>query len=379
MIRIGGDFNVPGIRFQSDPEGIVYAADLSPGTVWTARTAGASLPAEAPREDGCALRIAKASREKRRAFAAKIFISATTGVAGFGPLSDQTAGVLEEKAARVLGAAKENLIAAAAGPVLEHYPVGSMIEALEALRGQPYRPQPLGKGADALGMPFRIAEGAMAVGAALFRSERSGSEVWMAATSIGFVREALEGFRDRLWLAGPAAWRAAEGAHPGDVLLLLSTGASPMAEIASEEDPRAEAVIEGFAAALAQLARRRALAEGNRIPFGLFGAASPREAEEAAGVLARFLARAIGRASAVLTDESRSEAILDALRAALLAAPLPGLERALVRAEFGDFAFSAGLRKAAPLSKARLEDWKRGRIELRIDLGRGRSGARFWI
>ena len=127
MIRIGSSFHVPGIRFRSDPAGIVFAADLRRGTLWTARTAGRSLPPGAPREDGSAARIEWAAGEKRRAFAAKLFISTSFGIAGFGPLSDQTALALENAAAGILGVEKENLISAAAGPVLEHYPVGSMM------------------------------------------------------------------------------------------------------------------------------------------------------------------------------------------------------------------------------------------------------------
>ena len=120
MIRIGSSFHVPGIRFQSDPSGTVFAADLRRETVWTARTAGRSLPAGAPREDGSAARIQWAAAEKRRAFPARLFISTTVGIAGFGPLSDQTALALEDAASGTLSVEKENLIAAAAGPVLEH-------------------------------------------------------------------------------------------------------------------------------------------------------------------------------------------------------------------------------------------------------------------
>ena len=262
MIRIGSSFHVPGIRFQSDPSGTVFAADLRRGTEWSARTAGRSLPAGAPREDGSAARIQWAAAEKRRAFPAKLFISTSVGIAGFGPLSDQTALALEDAASGALGVEKENLIAAAAGPVLEHYPVGSMMEALQAARAQPFLDEPRGRGAEALGLPFRIAEGALEMGAAVFHAERTGGEVWIAATSAGIRREVLEGVRDRLWLAGPAAWRASSGIHPGDVLILLATGASPIAEVTSEEDPRTESVIAGLSTALSQLVRKRALAAG---------------------------------------------------------------------------------------------------------------------
>ena len=258
MIRIGSSFHVPGIRFRSDPAGIVFAADLRRGTLWTARTAGRSLPPGAPREDGSAARIEWAAGEKRRAFAAKLFISTSFGIAGFGPLSDQTALALENAAAGILGVEKENLISAAAGPVLEHYPVGSMMEALQSARSQPALDEPLGRNVDALGLPFRIAEGALDMSAAVFHSERTGGEVWIAAASAGIGREVLEGVRDRLWLAGPAAWRASSGIHPGDALILLATGASPIAEVASEEDPRTESVIAGLSTALAQLVRKRA-------------------------------------------------------------------------------------------------------------------------
>lgn len=251
MIRIGSSFHVPGIRFQSDPSGTVFAADLRRETVWTARTAGRSLPAGAPREDGSAARIQWAAAEKRRAFPARLFISTTVGIAGFGPLSDQTALALEDAASGTLSVEKENLIAAAAGPVLEHYPVGSMIEALQAACAQPFLDEPRGRGAEALGLPFRIAEGALEMGAAVFHAERAGGEVWMAASSAGIGREVMEGVRDRLWLAGPAAWRASSGIHPGDMLILLATGASPIAEVASEEDPRTESVIAGLSTALA--------------------------------------------------------------------------------------------------------------------------------
>ena len=152
MIRIGSSFHVPGIRFQSDPSGTVFAADLRRGTEWSARTAGRSLPAGAPREDGSAARIQWAAAEKRRAFPAKLFISTSVGIAGFGPLSDQTALALEDAASGALGVEKENLIAAAAGPVLEHYPVGSMMEALQAARAQPFLDEPRGRGAEALGL-----------------------------------------------------------------------------------------------------------------------------------------------------------------------------------------------------------------------------------
>ena len=200
MIRIGSSFHVLGIRFQSAPAGIVFAADLRRGTEWTARTAGRSLSAGAPREDGSAARIQWAAAEKRRAFAEKLFISMSVGIAGFGPLSDQTALALEAAASGVLGVEKEKLIAAAAGPVLEHYPVGSMMEALQSARSQPALDEPLGRNVDALGLPFRIAEGALDMSAAVFHSERTGGEVWIAAASAGIGREVLEGVRDRLWL-----------------------------------------------------------------------------------------------------------------------------------------------------------------------------------
>lgn len=378
MIRIGSSFHVPGIRFQSDPSGTVFAADLRRGTEWSARTAGRSLPADAPREDGSAARIQWAAAEKRRAFPAKLFISTSVGIAGFGPLSDQTALALEDAASGALGVEKENLIAAAAGPVLEHYPVGSMMEALQAARAQPFLDEPRGRGAEALGLPFRIAEGALEMGAAVFHAERTGGEVWIAATSAGIRREVLEGVRDRFWLAGPAAWRASSGIHPGDVLILLATGASPIAEVTSEEDPRTESVIAGLSTALSQLVRKRALAAGGRIPFGLFGAETPLEAEVAAGVLARFIPEILRRLSAVQGETRSGEALLDGIRCALLSAPLPGLERALVRVTIGELMLSPGLRAAAPLPGSLIQSWREGSAELRIDLGRGACGAVFW-
>ena len=378
MIRIGSSFHVPGIRFQSDPSGTVFAADLRRGTEWSARTAGRSLPADAPREDGSAARIQWAAAEKRRAFPAKLFISTSVGIAGFGPLSDQTALALEDAASGALGVEKENLIAAAAGPVLEHYPVGSMMEALQAARAQPFLDEPRGRGAEALGLPFRIAEGALEMGAAVFHAERTGGEVWIAATSAGIRREVLEGVRDRLWLAGPAAWRASSGIHPGDVLILLATGASPIAEVTSEEDPRTESVIAGLSTALSQLVRKRALAAGGRSPFGLFGAETPLEAEVAAGVLARFIPEILRRLSAVQGETRSGEALLDGIRCALLSAPLPGLERALVRVTIGELMLSPGLRAAAPLPGSLIQSWREGSAELRIDLGRGACGAVFW-
>ncbi len=387
MIRIGSSFHVPGIRFRSDPAGIVFAADLRRGTLWTARTAGRSLPPGAPREDGSAARIEWAAGEKRRAFAAKLFISTSFGIAGFGPLSDQTALALENAAAGILGVEKENLISAAAGPVLEHYPVGSMMEALQSARSQPALDEPLGRNVDALGLPFRIAEGALDMSAAVFHSERTGGEVWIAAASAGIGREVLEGVRDRLWLtrpparlwrAGPAAWRASSGIHPGDALILLATGASPIAEVASEEDPRTESVIAGLSTALAQLVRKRALAAGERIPFGLFGAETPQEAEDAAGVLGRFMPGILRRLSEDWGEERAGEALLDGLRCALLSAPLPGLERALIRVSIGEMLLSFGLRTAAPLPGSLLQSWRDGSAELRIDLGRGACGAVFW-
>lgn len=358
MIRIGSSFHVPGIRFQSDPSGTVFAADLRRGTEWSARTAGRSLPADAPREDGSAARIQWAAAEKRRAFPAKLFISTSVGIAGFGPLSDQTALALEDAASGALGVEKENLIAAAAGPVLEHYPVGSMMEALQAARAQPFLDEPRGRGAEALGLPFRIAEGALEMGAAVFHAERTGGEVWIAATSAGIRREVLEGVRDRLWLAGPAAWRASSGIHPGDVLILLATGASPIAEVTSEEDPRTESVIAGLSTALSQLVRKRALAAGGRIPFGLFGAETPLEAEVAAGVLARFIPEILRRLSAVQGETRSGEALLDGIRCALLSAPLSGLERALVRVTIGELMLSPGLRAAAPLPGSLIQSWR---------------------
>ena len=370
MIRIGSSFHVPGIRFRSDPAGIVFAADLRRGTLWTARTAGRSLPPGAPREDGSAARIEWAAGEKRRAFAAKLFISTSFGIAGFGPLSDQTALALENAAAGILGVEKENLISAAAGPVLEHYPVGSMMEALQSARSQPALDEPLGRNVDALGLPFRIAEGALDMSAAVFHSERTGGEVWIAAASAGIGREVLEGVRDRLWLAGPAAWRASSGIHPGDALILLATGASPIAEVASEEDPRTESVSAGLSTALAQLVRKRALAAGERIPFGLFGAETPQEAEDAAGVLGRFMPGILRRLSEDWGEERAGEA--------LLSAPLPGLERALIRVSIGEMLLSFGLRTAAPLPGSLLQSWRDGSAELRIDLGRGACGAVFW-
>lgn len=378
MIRIGSSFHVPGIRFRSDPAGIVFAADLRRGTLWTARTAGRSLPPGAPREAGSAARIEWAAGEKRRAFAAKLFISTSFGIAGFGPLSDQTALALENAAAGILGVEKENLISAAAGPVLEHYPVGSMMEALQSARSQPALDEPLGRNVDALGLPFRIAEGALDMSAAVFHSERTGGEVWIAAASAGIGREVLEGVRDRLWLAGPAAWRASSGIHPGDALILLATGASPIAEVASEEDPRTESVIAGLSTALAQLVRKRALAAGERIPFGLFGAETPQEAEDAAGVLGRFMPGILRRLSEDWGEERAGEALLDGLRCALLSAPLPGLERALIRVSIGEMLLSFGLRTAAPLPGSLLQSWRDGSAELRIDLGRGACGAVFW-
>ncbi len=378
MIRIGSSFHVSGIRFQSDPSGTVFAADLRRGTEWTARTAGRSLSAGAPREDGSAARIQWAAAEKRRAFAEKLFISMSVGIAGFGPLSDQTALALEAAASGVLGVEKEKLIAAAAGPVLEHYPVGSMMEALQSARSQPALDEPLGRNVDALGLPFRIAEGALDMSAAVFHSERTGGEVWIAAASAGIGREVLEGVRDRLWLAGPAAWRASSGIHPGDTLILLSTGASPIAEVASEEDPRTESVIAGLSTALAQLVRKRALAAGERIPFGLFGAETPQEAEDAAGVLGRFMPGILRRLSEDWGEERAGEALLDGLRCALLSAPLPGLERALIRVSIGEMLLSFGLRTAAPLPGSLLQSWRDGSAELRIDLGRGACGAVFW-
>ena len=378
MIRIGSSFHVPGIRFQSDPSGTVFAADLRRETVWTARTAGRSLPAGAPREDGSAARIQWAAAEKRRAFPARLFISTTVGIAGFGPLSDQTALALEDAASGTLSVEKENLIAAAAGPVLEHYPVGSMIEALQAACAQPFLDEPRGRGAEALGLPFRIAEGALEMGAAVFHAERAGGEVWMAASSAGIGREVMEGVRDRLWLAGPAAWRASSGIHPGDMLILLATGASPIAEVASEEDPRTESVIAGLSTALAQLVRKRALAAGGRTPFGLFGAETPQEAEAATGVLARFIPGILRSLSAVQGEKLSGETLLDGIRCALLSAPLPGLERALVRVTVGDQMLSSGLRAAAPLPGSIIPAWREGSAELRIDLGRGACGAVFW-
>ncbi len=378
MIRIGSSFHVPGIRFQSDPSGTVFAADLRRETVWTARTAGRSLPAGAPREDGSAARIQWAAAEKRRAFPAKLFISTTVGIAGFGPLSDQTASALEDAASGTLSVEKENLIAAAAGPVLEHYPVGSMMETLQAACEEPQTDEPRGRGAEALGLPFRIAEGALEMGAAVFHAERAGGEVWMAASSAGIGREVMEGVRDRLWLAGPAAWRASSGVHPGDMLILLATGASPIAEVASEEDPRTESVIAGLSTALAQLVRKRALAAGGRIPFGLFGAETAREAEVAAGVLARFMPGILRSLDSVQGEKRSAEALLDGIRCALLSAPLPGLERALVRVTIGELMLSPGLRAAAPLPWSLIQSWREGSAELRIDLGRGACGAVFW-
>lgn len=369
MIRIGSAFHVAGIRFQSDPSGTVFAADLRRGTEWTARTAGRSLPAGAPREDGSAARIQWAAAEKRRAFPARLFISTSVGIAGFGPLSDQTALAVEDAASGALGVEKENLIAAAAGPVLEHYPVGSMIEALQAACAQPFLDEPRGRGADALGLPFRIAEGALEMGAAVFHAERAGGEVWIAAASAGIGREVMEGVRDRLWLAGPAAWRASSGIHPGDMLILLATGASPIAEVASEEDPRTESVIAGLSTALAA---------GGRIPLGLFGAETPQEAEAAAGVLARFIPGILRSLDAVQGEKRSGEALLDGIRCALLSAPLPGLERALVRVTIGDQMLSSGLRAAAPLPGSIIQAWREGSAELRIDLGRGACGAVFW-
>ena len=335
MIRIGSAFHVAGIRFQSDPSGTVFAADLRRGTEWTARTAGRSLPAGAPREDGSAARIQWAAAEKRRAFPARLFISTSVGIAGFGPLSDQTALAVEDAASGALGVEKENLIAAAAGPVLEHYPVGSMIEALQAACAQPFLDEPRGRGADALGLPFRIAEGALEMGAAVFHAERAGGEVWIAAASAGIGREVMEGVRDRLWLAGPAAWRASSGIHPGD-------------------------------------------AAGGRIPLGLFGAETPQEAEAAAGVLARFIPGILRSLDAVQGEKRSGEALLDGIRCAFLSAPLPGLERALVRVTIGDQMLSSGLRAAAPLPGSIIQAWREGSAELRIDLGRGACGAVFW-
>lgn len=396
----GIPFAVPGITWQSTAQ--LHIAHIVPGATWAACT-GARLGDSGDITDGAAhvLEMRAAAYEHACLTRLVVTTDARWGASrGLGQLSTRAAEGFTQIAAETLGVANANTVFIPTGEVLTHFPVGEALAALAQTKSAERQEAPgTATGAEAkfVGLRAISAEGAIAVGAGCFLASdaatRNGlGEVWVAATDAPLARGVVDALLERLWLMGPAALRwASGGAHPADALIVIATGQREKgAEITDPEDLRLEPIAATLSVALTMVARSRAKEE-NFSEATLEGAMSAREAAAVAGKLAPLLAG--GRRNA-LQEKQKPEkceeklpfSIAPALRAGLVEATVPGLEYNLVRARIGECVLLNGSAAAQSPSREKnsaaatsIQKWLTGDASLEVTLGRGHSGARFFV
>lgn len=396
----GIPFAVPGIAWQSTAQ--LHIAHIVPGATWAACT-GARLGAAGDLTDGAAhvLEMRAAAYEHACLTRLVVTTDARWGASrGLGQLSTRAAEGFTQIAAETLGVANANTVFIPTGEVLTHFPVGEVLAALAQTKSAERQEAPgttTGAEAKFVGLRAISAEGAIAVGAGCFLASdaatRNGlGEVWVAATDAPLARGVVDALLERLWLMGPAALRwASGGAHPADALIVIATGQGEKSvEITDPEDLRLEPIAATLSVALTMVARSRAKEE-NFSEVTLEGAMSAREAAAVAGKLAPLLAG--GRRNA-LQEKQKPEkceeklpfSIATALRAGLVEAAVPGLEYNLVRARIGECVLLNGSAAAQSPSREKnnaaatsIQKWLAGDTSLEVTLGRGHSGARFFV
>lgn len=370
-------FSLPGTAWRSG-DGL-WIAEFSPAVRWAVAT-GARFGSPCP-DDGAAALLAEAAGKPESGAATRLVVTAGTGCAGLGSLSTSAANGFAHAAAERFCSARTNLLFAAAGLVLAHFPVGEALARLERAMGEPAASAPAGAGADSLRMGLMLDEGPVAVSAARFAAPAGfGGEVWVAGIGMDVGRAVLDDLAGRLWTAGPEALRARTGPVPGDVLIVLSAAPKGGAEaLVAWDDPRREPAEAALAAALGGLARRDARARGLR-PCLLAEADTPEEAARTARRIAPALSAMAAELDRMPAGD-RPGAVGGFLRAALLTAGLVGFERTPVRAELGGLKLYEGARPIVSSSDvaAAVGTWLSGGCELAVGLGRGRFGMRFWV
>ena len=165
--------------------------------------------------------------------------------------------------------------------------------------------------------------------------------------------------------------RAAEGAMPGDALVLVATGAGGMPPVLVSDDPRIESLSAGLAlAAEGWMRRRMREASPSRRILRIQGAASSEEVERAAAEIIRSL-----RAGAPVENLSAAD-LAARVWAGLLGARIEQLERTPLGVALSGRAL---LEKGALRADAGPGAWKDSEAPLVVRLGRGAADGLFWL